>query len=91
MFFVLERYFDLEELSKNLNPQKNREGTWFSFKSMGESFLPIPERIFTISAIEFQGAACEGVNNPAFAKLVWVATPELLSNSRTSSPLSISA
>ena len=57
MFSVLERYLDLEELNKNLNIQKNREGTWVSFKSMGESFLPIPESIFTISAIEFQGAA----------------------------------
>ena len=62
MFSVLERYLDQEEVNKNLNIQKNREGTWVSFKSMGESFLPIPESIFTISAIEFQGAACEAVS-----------------------------
>ena len=57
MLSVLERYFALEEFLKNLNPQKKSEGNSVTFRSIGESFFPIPEMIFHMSDMEFQGWA----------------------------------
>ena len=75
------------EFIKNLNPQKNNEGSTFGLNTIGESFFPNPDKIWRMSDGEFQGIDWEGVSIPAFAKLAADATSELLSRIRTSSPL----